>query len=75
MDKATAITLGKTYKELVSKHFDVKCVILYGSYGKGLQQPHSDIDIAVVVNSLQGDYLDSIPLLWKLKRQVSNLPF
>lgn len=73
MDKATAIKLGKTYKELVIQHFEVKDVILYGSYGKDAQQQNSDIDIAVVVDTIQGDYFDNVPLLWKLKRQVSNL--
>jgi uncharacterized protein len=73
MDKAASIILGKTYKELVMQHFDVKDVILYGSYGKGTQQQNSDIDIAVIVDTKKGDYFDNVPLLWKLKRQVSNL--
>ncbi|MDR0682490.1 MAG: nucleotidyltransferase domain-containing protein [Dysgonamonadaceae bacterium] len=73
MDRETAINLGKAYKSLVMQHFDVKDVILYGSYGKGTQRQDSDIDIAVVVNSVEGDYFDYVPLLWKLRRQVSNL--
>lgn len=73
MDKAEAIKLGKAYKKLVKKHFDVKDVILYGSYGKGNPREDSDIDIAVVVDNIEGDYFDHVPLLWKLKRQVSNL--
>jgi predicted nucleotidyltransferase len=73
MDREAAINLGKTYKSLVMQHFDVKDVILYGSYGKGTQRQDSDIDIAVVVNTVEGDYFDYVPLLWKLRRQVSSL--
>jgi len=72
MDKEQAIELGKRYKTLVSKHFDVKDVILYGSYSKGTQKEDSDIDIAIVVDDISGDYFDYVPLLWKIKRQVSN---
>ncbi len=73
MDKAAAIELGKAYKELVLQHFNAKDVILYGSYGKGTPHPDSDIDIAVIVDSIEEDYFDNVPLLWKLKRQISNL--
>jgi predicted nucleotidyltransferase len=73
MDQTTAITLGKAYKELIMQHLNVEEVILYGSYGKGTPHPDSDIDIAIVVDSIKGDYFDTVPLLWKLKRQISNL--
>ena len=33
----------------------------------------SDIDIAVVVDYLSEDYFEDTPLLWKLRRKVSNL--
>ena len=72
MDKEQAIKLGKKYKVLVSEHFDVKDAILYGSYSKGTHREDSDIDIAIVVDDLPGDYFDNVPLLWKIKRQVSN---
>lgn len=72
MDEEAAIKLGKSLKYPIIQHFDVKDVILYGSYGKGTQQPDSDIDIAVIINNIEGDYFDHVPLLWKLRRQVSN---
>jgi len=73
MDQTTAITLGKAYKELIMQHLNVEEVILYGSYGKGNPHPDSDIDIAIVVDSIKGNYFDTVPLLWKLRRQISNL--
>ena len=72
MDKGEAIKLGKKYKILVCEHFDVKDAILYGSYSKGIQKEDSDIDIAIVVDDISGNYFDIIPLLWKITRQVSN---
>ena len=72
MDKSEAIELAKAYKQLVSQHFDVKDTILFGSHCKGTQTEESDIDIAVVVDEIKGNYFDYAPLLWKLKRQVSN---
>ena len=72
MDKEEAIRLGKRYKTLVSEHFDIKDAILYGSYSRGTQKDESDIDIAIVVDDISGDYFDCVPILWKIKRQVSN---
>jgi predicted nucleotidyltransferase len=73
MDKSEAIKLAQKYKQLVSQYFDVEDTILYGSYSKGTQTENSDIDIAVVVDEIEGNYFDYTPLLWKLRRQVSNL--
>ena len=73
MDKNEAIKLAEAYKGLVSEHFAVTDVILYGSYSNGTQREDSDIDIAVVVDEVTGNYFDTVPLLWKLRRQISNL--
>ena len=57
---------------LVSSHFDVDKVILFGSYAKDNQRPDSDIDVAVVVNSLKTDFFSYAPLLWKLRLEVDE---
>ena len=51
----------------------VKALYLYGSYSKGTYTEESDIDIAVVVDKLSDNYFEDTPLLWKLKRKISNL--
>jgi len=66
MDKEAAIKLGKAYKEIVLQHFNAKDVILYGSYGKGTPHPDSDIDIAVIVDSIEGDYFEAISPVQRL---------
>lgn len=73
MDKKQAIILAQKYKELVGEKLPVKALYLYGSYSKGDYRKDSDIDIAVVVERLADNYFEDTPLLWKLKRKVSNL--
>ncbi len=73
MDKEQAIKLAKQYKAAVAERLPIKALYLYGSYSKGTYHADSDIDIAVVVDRLNDDYFADTPLLWKLKRKVSNL--
>ena len=73
MDKKQAIILAQKYKELVAEKLPVKALYLYGSYSKGDYRKDSDIDIADVVERLADNYFEDTPLLWKLKRKVSNL--
>ena len=73
MDKEQAIALAKRYKEMVAERLPLKALYLYGSYSKGNYREDSDIDIAVVVESLNDNYFEDTPLLWKLRRKISNL--
>ena len=72
MDKADVIKKVRQYRLLIQTHFDVDKVYLFGSYAKGTSKIDSDIDVAIVVNNLQGDYFSTTPLLWKLRRQVDD---
>ena len=72
MGKREVIKKLRQYKLLVSSHFDVDKVVLFGSYAKGTQRADSDIDVAVVVNSINTDFFTYAPLLWKLRREVDN---
>ena len=73
MDKAKAIQIAKSYKAAVERCLPLKALYLYGSYSKGNATEDSDIDIAVVVDCLCDNYFEDTPLLWKLRRKVSNL--
>lgn len=46
---------------------------IYGSYSRGTYNENSDIDIAVVVDKLSDNYFDDTPILWELRREISNL--
>ena len=73
MDKEQAIKLAQRYKAVVAERLPLKALYLYGSYSKGNHTEDSDIDIAVVVERMSDNYFEDTPLLWKLKRKVSNL--
>lgn len=73
MDKEQAIEIAKRYKKLVAEKLPVKALYIYGSYSKGTYNENSDIDIAVVVDKLSDNYFDDTPILWKLRRKISNL--
>lgn len=73
MDKEQAIKLAQQYKKLVAERLPLKALYLYGSYSKGGYTEDSDIDIAVVLERLSDNYFEDTPLLWKLKRKISNL--
>ncbi len=72
MDKREVINKLLNYKLLVSKHFDIDKVVLFGSYAKGNPKEDSDIDVAIIVNSISKDYFSYAPLLWKLRREIDD---
>jgi len=48
----------------------IENVYLFGSYAKGTQREHSDIDVAFVVNHFKGNFSKVISPIWKLRRQI-----
>jgi len=71
MDKEI-IKIAKLYANKVKARYPVKMVVLYGSHAKGTANEFSDIDIAVVVDEVTGDYLKISADLFNLVRDVSN---
>ncbi len=72
MDKNEVLTKAKQYADQVSKNIRPRKIILYGSYAKGNWRENSDIDIAVVVGSVEGDFLELETKLYKLKRNIDD---
>lgn len=72
MDKREAIEIVKAYKRLLKDHFPLEKVYLFGSYAKGTNRVDSDIDVAIVVKKIDGDFFLVNPLLWKLRRQIDD---
>lgn len=70
MDKKEVIEKVKRYTEAVKKIFPVRMVILFGSYAKNSAREHSDIDVAVIVDHNEKDYLESRMELFKLRRDI-----
>jgi len=72
VDQATAIDTVKKYSRIVRQHFPVKAVILFGSYAKGTARIDSDIDVAVIVDRIGDDYLDSAAKLCYLRNDLED---
>jgi uncharacterized protein len=70
MDKTTAIKCVRQYAEIVKKHFDVEKIILYGSYSRDAARKDSDIDVAVVLNHVDEDFLATEAKLFRLRREI-----
>lgn len=66
------LNIAKTYADLVRGIMDTKAVILYGSHAKGTATKNSDIDIAVIVDRIDADYLSVVSKLWGLTRTVND---
>jgi predicted nucleotidyltransferase len=62
----------KKYAEVVKKDMPVKMVVLYGSYVSGMANSTSDIDVAVVVDKIEGDYLEQSARLFHLVREIDT---
>ena len=72
MDKAEVITILKRYKKLLSQYMSFDKMILFGSYARGSQREDSDVDVAIIVDEMQGDYFSTRPLLWRVRREVDD---
>lgn len=72
MDKEEAINKVKEYSILLKKHMPLEKVYLFGSYANNTNRTDSDIDVAIVVKSIEGDFFAIQPLLWKLRRQIDD---
>jgi uncharacterized protein len=72
MDKREAINIVEAYRCLLKEHFEFENMYLFGSYARGTNREDSDIDVAVIVDRVEGDYFSINPLLWKLRRQIDD---
>jgi predicted nucleotidyltransferase len=72
MDKREAIKLVGAYKRLLKDYLPVEKVYLFGSYAIETNREDSDIDVAIVMKRIDGDFFSINPLLWKLRRQIDD---
>ena len=71
LDKESAREIAFQYAAEVRRVLNPDAVILFGSYANGTPHAMSDIDIAVIMNLFQGDWLETSALLSSLKRRIS----
>ncbi len=72
MDKKEIEKKLKKYISLVREEYSPKKIILYGSYARGNYTEYSDIDVAVIVEEIKGDFLELITRLYKLRRNIDT---
>lgn len=70
MDKNEVISKVKAFKDLLDDVLKYNEIYLYGSYAKNNFHEHSDIDVAIVIDKLENDYLETNMKLWKLRRKI-----
>jgi predicted nucleotidyltransferase len=72
MDKNEAIESGKGFADKIRQAFDPLMIVLYGSYAGNTFTEASDIDVAVIVSSIEGDFLEQEAELYRLRREVDD---
>lgn len=72
MDYEEIIDRTRKYSELVVNLLSPKMIVLYGSYSKGTAHEYSDIDIAVIVDTIGEDFLEKSHQLFKLRRSIDS---
>ena len=72
MDKSDALDLVKRFSASVRTVLDPVRIVLYGSYAGGTQTASSDIDVAVIVDQVDGDFLDCEVELYRLRREIDD---
>ncbi len=72
MDKTEVTIKLKKYKKLLSQYMSFDKMILFGSYARGSQREDSDVDVAIIVDEMRGDYFATRPLLWRVRREVDD---
>jgi uncharacterized protein len=72
MDKNEALISARKYASKIAPILRPEQIILYGSFANGTARENSDIDIAIVVKKITGDYLDTATMLYKMRREIDD---
>ena len=72
MDRNTALLTATAYAAEVRKVLNPFTIIMFGSHAKDNATIDSDIDVAVIFDGYNGDWLKDSALLWKLTRRIST---
>lgn len=72
MDYEEIISKTKTFAQRVVDEFHPKKIILYGSYANGTANQNSDIDIAVICETVGSNFLIDAQKLYKIRRGIDT---
>ena len=71
LDKSKVRKIATDYTQAVRQNYSPKQVILFGSYVNGTPHADSDIDIAVIFDHVEGDFLEQWGGLIRLSTNIS----
>ena len=72
MGTTEAVSLAHSYALVVRQEYLSADVYLFGSHASGTASNDSDIGIAIIVNEVEGNWLDKSARLWQLSQDISN---
>ncbi|GHB67234.1 hypothetical protein [Persicitalea jodogahamensis] len=72
MNRGEAIDKVRAYRLLLQDHFQLEGVYLYGAFASENYSGEGNIDVAVVVDRVRGDYFSVSPLLWQLRKKIDD---
>ena len=72
LDKTKALEKARIYAQLVGENLHPEKIVLYGSFARGNWTENSDIDIAVIVNKIEDDFLTLSKQLNKFTRNIDS---
>ncbi len=72
MDRTAVIEKTKQYAGLIERDFPVKMVILFGAWLEELAREGDPIEVAIIFDSLEDDYLEVEEKMQKLGRDVDQ---
>ena len=72
MDREQAVRIAQDYAQHVRAIINPKDIFLFGSYAKGNANVDSDIDIAVVFDTFDGDYWQTVQKLHEMTIAVDT---
>ena len=65
-----ALIIANRYIEALQTQLDVQHAYLFGSYVNGVAREDSDIDIAIVSSDFQGNPVDDLLRLMRIRRNI-----
>ena len=71
LDKESVREIARKYADKVREVLNPASIVIFGSYINGTPHEYSDIDIAVIMNDYQGDWLQTYSMLFALKRHIN----
>ncbi len=73
MDNDEILNKVNKFARCVIENYDPEKIILFGSFAKGNARDDSDIDIAIIVNAIDGNFLEHKAKLFKLRREIDEM--